>query len=57
MSEFEKELSREGKPIENSTLRRFYRILHMPTAPLPEMEKDNPDINCKVCLKDAEDQK
>ena len=29
----------------------------MPTAPLPEMEKDNPDINCKVCLKEADDQR
>ena len=48
--EFEKEQNAEGHEIENTILRRFYRILHMPTASMPNMERDNPDINCKICL-------
>ena len=28
----------------------------MPTAPMPNMERDNPDINCKICLQQKLDQ-
>ena len=49
-AEFNQELSREGKLIENTTLRRFYRILHMPTASMPKTDSYNPDINCRICL-------
>ena len=36
--------------VESSTLRRLYRILSMPTAPLPDMNQLNQDINCSICL-------
>ena len=48
--EFEKEVNRDGKLIESTILRRFFRILHMPTSPLLPYDKYNPDINCKICL-------
>ena len=32
----------------------FSHVFDLDSTELDEMDKDNPDINCKVCLKDAE---
>ena len=50
MLEFPPEENSEKKMVENSVLRRLYRILEMPTAPDKDIDFTNKDINCKICV-------
>ena len=42
--EFSNEENSEKKSVENSVLRRLYRILNMPTTSLPDINLSNQDM-------------
>ena len=44
----------QKKLVENTILRRLFRILNMPTSDLPQIDPENQDINCESCLQKAE---